>query len=95
MHTRTRNTAARAPHSWDLEHWPADVYPHSEGRARWLLRAHRQELLAAGALTRIGRELVVLGDRYTRWLQSKSADVPGFTSNANRSRSESPVPTAQ
>ena len=81
---RTTNTAQSAPHSWDLEHWPANVYPHSEGRARWVLRAYRDELLAAGALTRVGRELVVLGDRYTRWLQSKSADVPGYQSNANR-----------
>jgi hypothetical protein len=75
---KTRTAAAPAPHSWDLEHWPSNVYPHSESRARWLLRAHRDELLAAGALTRIGREIVVLGARYSRWLESKSHDVPGF-----------------
>lgn len=76
-------SAVQAPHSWDLEHWPQDVYPHSESRARWLLRAHRQELLAAGALARVGRELVIFGDRYTRWLQAQSVNVPGYVSNAH------------
>jgi hypothetical protein len=82
MSRRTVSTATQAPHSWDLEHWPKEVYPHSESRARWLLRAHREELLLAGALARVGRELVVFGDRYTRWLQAQSVNVPGYVSNA-------------
>lgn len=86
MTQRTPSTAAPAPHSWDLEHWPPGVYPHAEGRARYLLRCHRDELMAAGALVRVGRELVVIGDRYSRWLQTRAADVPGFQSNANVTR---------
>jgi hypothetical protein len=86
MTRRYVSSAASAPHSWDLEHWPQAVYPHSESRARWLIRAHRDELLAAGALVRVGRELVVIGDRYARWLQAQAANVPGFESNANRRR---------
>lgn len=86
MSQRFVGSAARAPHSWDLEHWPQDVYPHSESRARWMLRAHRDELMVAGALVRVGRELVVIGDRYARWLQAQAANVPGFESNANRRR---------
>ena len=82
MTRRIARSAEQAPHSWDLQHWPQTVYPHSESRARWLLRAHRKELLAAGALARVGRELVVFGDRYTRWLQAQSANVPGYVSNA-------------
>jgi hypothetical protein len=43
-----------------------------------LCRAYRDELLAAGALTRVGRELVVLGARYARWLESRACEVPGY-----------------
>lgn len=94
MSKRTVSTAAQAPHSWDLEHWPADVYPHGEGRARWLLRAHRDELMTAGALVRVGRELVVIGDRYTRWLHAQASNVPGYESNANRERATQPQEVA-
>lgn len=84
MTRRTVSSAQEAPHSWDLEHWPPAVYPHTEGRARYMLRAYRDQLMAAGALVRVGRELVVIGDRYTRWLQMQAANVPGYESNANR-----------
>ena len=87
MHSQNTSFAIPVPHSWDFEHWPQAVYPHTESRARWLMRAHRDELLAAGALVRVGRELVVLGEPYARWLQAQAANVPGFESNANRSRS--------
>ena len=84
MSRRTVSTAAEAPHSWDLEHWPQNVYPHGKSRARYLVRAYRDELMTAGALVRVGRELVVIGDRYTRWLQLQAANVPGGVCNANR-----------
>jgi hypothetical protein len=70
--------AESAPHSWHLEHWPTSVYPHTAGRARYVLRAHRAELMACGALSRVGREIVVLGERYCRWLERHTADVAGF-----------------
>jgi hypothetical protein len=78
----TRTTAEDAPHSWDFEHWPPGVYPHSPLRAKYLIRANREALVRAGALTRIGREIVVLGAAYTRWLQRqafKVAEVDGCT----------------
>ena len=79
-----RTTAETAPHSWDLEHWPQSVYPHTTGRARYLVRSHRDALIAAGALSRVGREIIVLGARYTRWLEQQSANVPGYEIAANR-----------
>lgn len=85
MTRRTVSTATIAPHSWGVDDWPSAVYPHEPGRGRYLLRAHRDELMAAGALVRVGRELVVIGDRFTRWLQAQAARVPGYESNANRS----------
>lgn len=85
MPETNRLQATPAPHSWDLEHWPSHVYPHTEGRARWLLRVHRDDLVRSGVLTRIGRELVVLGDAYTRWLQGKSMDVVDFQNGVAQS----------
>lgn len=83
----TRIAAEPVPHSWDLEHWPTHVYPHNTSRARWLIRSHRRSLIDAGVLTRIGREIVVLGARYSRWLESHSADVPNFDIAPNRAAS--------
>jgi hypothetical protein len=76
--------AQPAPHSWDLGRWPPHVYPGTERRGRYVLRVHRQELLAAGALVRVGRELVVIGARYQRWLEKHAALVPDFECPANR-----------
>lgn len=76
--------AQPAPHSWDLEHWPTHVYPHTEGRARWLIRAHKDQLILAGAVTRVGRELVFFGTEYSRWLQSKKPAVRDFVPNVKQ-----------
>lgn len=81
---KTQLSVTPVPHSWDLENWPPSVYPNRESRARYLLRAHREELILAGALTRVGRELVVFGEGYSRWLQKKSVDVPDFVALTNR-----------
>jgi hypothetical protein len=77
------------PHSWPVSDWPAHVYPNDAGRGRYLTRANRDDLVAAGALARVGRELVVIGDRYARWLQKRSADVPGFEIAPNRRHNQS------
>ena len=84
------------PHSWDLEHWPAHVYPHATNRARWLLRAYRQQLIAAGALSRVGREIVVLGRQYARWLEHRAAEkvadyVPNSRTTASRQTAAKPA----
>jgi hypothetical protein len=67
------SAAQPVPHSWDLEHWPVHVSPHSPDRARYLIRTSKCELIAAGALCRVGRQLVLLGAGYTRWLQTARA----------------------
>jgi hypothetical protein len=75
------------PHSWDLKSWKstaAHVWPHDEIAARRILRAHRAELQAAGALTRIGRNLVFLGNGYMKWLASQAAQVTEFDVPMNR-----------
>jgi hypothetical protein len=82
-----KNAPAGMPHSWGIEAWPADVHPNSPSRARYLIRTHRDELMAAGALVRVGRELVVLGARYSRWLERQASRVPDFEIAPNRERS--------
>lgn len=69
--------------SWAITDWPEGVYPGDPSRGRYIVRRHRLELLQAGAITRIGRDLVVLGDRYERWLQRKSTEVLNYECPAN------------
>jgi hypothetical protein len=35
-----------------------------------------------GAMVRVGREIVIVGQRYNRWLERQAANVPGYESNA-------------
>jgi hypothetical protein len=74
------------PHSWSLKNWPPGCYPNTPGKARYILRAYRDELTAAGALVRVGRELVVIGNPYVRWMQKKGAAVHGYDCPANKDR---------
>ena len=74
----------RVPHSWPVEEWPACVYPNRTARARYLIRAHRDDLVTSGALTRVGRDLVVLGAGYTAWLAKQSNRVNDFEIAPNR-----------
>lgn len=78
-----RNTVA-LPHSWSLKHWPADVWPGNSSQGTYVVRSHRDALLRAGALSRVGRELIVLGDKYARWLELNASRVPGYECPANR-----------
>ncbi len=78
--------AVAVPHSWSFETWPATVYPGTTSRARYVVRAHRDELIREGALARVGKEIIILGDRYARWLQRHTADVPNYQIAANKPR---------
>ena len=69
------------PHSWDLKSWPPEVFPGTSDRARWLLRAYRNELIASGALARTGKTLVVIARGYSKWLDKRVAHVTSFESN--------------
>jgi hypothetical protein len=79
-----QSTITPPPHSWTYGRWPEGVYPGDGQRGRHVCRAHRDDLLAEGALTRIGREIVILGGPYTRWLAKQSSRVRDFDVPANR-----------
>jgi hypothetical protein len=83
-----KTNVSAIPHSWCTEDWPPGVYPCRPSRAKYILRSHRDELVAAGALTRIGRDLVVLGAPYVAWLTKNSNRVDGFEIAPNRAREE-------
>jgi len=69
------------PHSWEITSWPPSVWPNDTGRARWLVRAYRDQLLRHKALTRVGKRIVILGDGWSRFLAACASDVRGFHSN--------------
>jgi len=75
---KSKSSALPVPHSWALESWPPHVYPHSPGKGRYTVRANRSALMAAGALTRVGRDLVVIGAPYAAWLQSQANRVSDY-----------------
>ena len=79
-------TAQLAPHSWDLEHWPAYVWPHTRSRARYLIRMCKRQLIAAGALCRVGRQFVLLGAAYSRWLQTHGSHAARYDIAPNARR---------
>ena len=62
----------------------ATVFPGSAARARYLIRAHKSELVTAGAIVRVGRELVTIGSKYIRWLETRVQD---YHCTANSSKS--------
>ena len=74
------------PHSWSVKCWPDHVYPSSPANARYLVRANKDSLILEGALVRVGRELVIIGDRYVRWMQKKGSAVPGYECPANKGK---------
>ena len=79
-----KNSLQKIPHSWAVDEWPSDVYPGRASKARYTLRANRTELVAAGALVRVGRDLVVMGGPYASWLAQKANRVDGFAIAPNR-----------
>ena len=86
MSRKVSHAAEGLPHSWDIEHWPVSVWPHSPKRAKYVLRAFRDELMRCGALVRIGREIIVLGKGYGYFLEQGRADVAGYANGAAVSR---------
>ncbi len=74
------------PHSWPINSWPPGVYPNTTTSGRYLVRAHRDELIAAGALSRVGRELVVLGAGYGVFLARQAERVADYACPANAAR---------
>jgi hypothetical protein len=78
------------PHSWDLSRWPPEVWPGESNRGRWVVRSYRDELMRFGALSRVGKTLVVHGRGYTAWLNQRASHVASYLSN-NSDMRKAPV----
>jgi hypothetical protein len=76
--------AAPLPHSWLASEWVSGVAPNRQLAANHLIRTHRDELIACGALCRIGRNLVVIGEGYAQFLARKVKRVEGYQIAPNR-----------
>ncbi len=73
--------------SWSLRTWQDQaphVWPGNGELGRTVIRHHKAELHAAGALTRIGRELIIIGAGYQKWLASNAARVTDYDVPMNR-----------
>jgi len=66
------------PHSWPVADWPPHVFPNRANDARYMVRANHDALVECGALTRIGRVLVVLGAGYAVFLAKQASKVAGY-----------------
>ena len=86
MTANSSHQKTEIPHSWDLSTWPSGLFPDDPKRARWLIRAYRDELMRCGALARVGKTLVILGKGYSAFLNQRAAHVPGYISNNPRMR---------
>lgn len=76
--------AASLPHSWLLSDWPPGVAPNRVSAAKHLVRQHRAELIECGALCRIGRNLVMLGEGYAVFIARHMGRVDGYEIAPNR-----------
>jgi hypothetical protein len=78
-----------APHSWLVSKWTEcapHVAPNTTASAKHMVRCHQDELVAAGALTRLGRDLVILGGPYSAWLAKRKDRVAGYELKMNAKR---------
>lgn len=82
-----KKSTESVPRTWGLDSWPPDVWPNSTNKARWVVRSHRDKLIAEGAVSRVGRQLVIHGPRYSRFLEKNAANVPDFEIAPNRAGS--------
>jgi hypothetical protein len=71
---------------WNIPNWPEEVYPHDPDSARHLVQSNRDKLVEAGALIRYGRELVVIGVPYVRWLATHTKGVADIEMACNAPR---------
>lgn len=81
--------AVLVPHTWAVNKWTeiaSAVFPGTTEAGKHLVRCNKNDLHKHGALIRIGRELVIVGAAYAKWLVSKQHrddvteyEIPGIT----------------
>src|SRR5579862_3298068 len=79
-----KSTAQSAPHSWSVARWPGHVWPGDSVKGRRFCRTFVNELTECGALTRMGRDLVVMGGPFTEFMLKQREAVKDFEIPANK-----------
>jgi hypothetical protein len=82
------------PQSWSVKNWPAHVAPGGPVAGRAFIRRNMEQLLECGALSRVGKELVVLGAGYALFLSKNMTNVRGWMCPANKRRQLPQLPAA-
>lgn len=79
--SRTATPAVIVPHSWGLSNWPECVWPNDSDKAQWVIRSNKCELIAAGAISRIGKAIVIIGQPYVRLVERRVTRVADYQGN--------------
>jgi hypothetical protein len=69
------------PHSWGIANWPESIWPNDPDKAQWVVRSNKSELIAAGAISRIGKMKVIIGQPYVRWLERRVTRIADYQGN--------------
>jgi hypothetical protein len=85
------SAAIVVPHSWSLANWPASVWPNDPDKAHWVIRSNKSELIAAGAISRIRKTIVIIGQPYVRWVERRVTRVADYQGNNPAIRKSSSV----
>jgi hypothetical protein len=84
--TRKAIKADSLPQSWLVKDWPANIAPGNPVAARAFIRRNRPALIRCGAVTRIGKEITVIGVGFAQFLTENMRNVEGWQCPANKRR---------
>jgi hypothetical protein len=73
--TTEKFSFAPVPNTWTWGDWPPDVYPFNGTSGKRLIHKNEMALLKAGALTRVGHKMIVMGPGYMRWMALQAVRV--------------------
>jgi hypothetical protein len=74
------------PQSWLVKNWPPNIAPGNPVAARAFVRRNRTALIRCGALSRIGKEITVIGVGFAQFLTENMRNVGTWECPANRAR---------
>jgi hypothetical protein len=77
------------PHSWRVIEWPPHVFPNSKQAAKYLVDCNRDSLTKFGALKRVGRDLVIVGAKFEKWLENSEHTRAVQKYNTNQKETQS------
>lgn len=68
----------KVPHDWTIKTWPPGVFPYDGKKAKRWIRTNQKALVKAGAITRIGRDIVIIAAGWFRWYAANAKRVADY-----------------